>query len=232
RVVRVSGRPAEGFRGRRLSRMTAADVRVPHARLIVVLAGLLACTAILLLTRTYTFYFDEWTFISTAPDWTFSTFFEAHNEHPSMLFRLAYWALLNTIGLRSYLPYMTLLMLGHLANVLLLFELVRRRAGEGVGLAAALLLLVLGAGWVDLLWAFQMAWLASVACGLGALLLLQAPQRMAAATILLAAALSFSAIGVVLATAASVQLLLTPARRRQVVGFAPVGVALLAWYIG
>ena len=55
---------------------------------------------------------------------------------------------------------------------------------------------------------------------------------MAAATILLAAALSFSAIGVVFATAASVQLLLTPGRRRQVVWFAPVGVALLAWYIG
>ena len=212
--------------------MTAADVRVWRARLIVVLAGLAACTAILWLSRTYTFYFDEWTFISTAPDWTFSSFFQAHNEHPSMLFRLVYWALLNTVGLRSYLPYMTILMLAHLANVLLLFELVRRRSGEAVALGAALLLLVLGAGWEDLLWAFQMAWLASVACGLGALLLLQAPQRMAAATILLAAALSFSAIGVVFATAASVQLLLTPGRRRQVVWFAPVGVALLAWYIG
>src|SRR5438132_14257684 len=127
--------------------MTAADVRVPHARLIVVLAGVLVCSAILWLSRTYTFYFDEWTFISTAPDWTFSTFFEAHNEHPSMLFRLAYWALLNTIGLRSYLPYMPLLMLGHLANVLVLFAVVRRPAGDGVGLAAALLLLVLGDGW-------------------------------------------------------------------------------------
>jgi len=211
--------------------MTAAKVRVPHARLIVVLAGLAVCTAILWLSRTYTFYFDEWTFISTAPDWTFSSFFQAHNEHPSMLFRLVYWALLNTVGLRSYLPYMTVLMLAHLANVLLLFELVRRRSGEAVALGAALLLLVLGAGWEDLLWAFQMAWLASVACGLGALLLLQAPQRMAAATILLAAALSFSAIGVVFATAAGVQLLLTPGRRRQVVWFAPVGVALLAWYV-
>src|SRR5438105_1621941 len=102
--------------------MTAADVRVPHARLIVVLAGVLVCSAILWLSRTYTFYFDEWTFISTAPDWTFSTF-------------------------------------------------------------------------------------------------------------LLAAALSFSAIGVVFATAAGVQLLLTPARRRQLLWLAPVAVALVAWYV-
>jgi len=211
--------------------MTAADVRVPHARLIVVLAGVLVCSAILWLSRTYTFYFDEWTFISTAPDWTFSTFFQAHNEHPSMLFRLVYWALLNTVGLHSYLPYMALVVLAHLANVLLLFELIRRRSGDAVALGTALLLLVLGAGWEDLLWAFQMAWLASVACGLGALLLVQASRRMGAATILLAAALSFSAIGVVFATAAGVQLLLTPARRRQLLWLAPVAVALVAWYV-
>ncbi|OLB93083.1 MAG: hypothetical protein AUI15_19335 [Actinobacteria bacterium 13_2_20CM_2_66_6] len=211
--------------------MTAADVRVPHARLIVVLAGLVACGAILWLSRTYTFYFDEWTFISTAPTWTFTSFFEPHNEHPSMLFRLVYWALLNTVGLRSYLPYMTLLMLAHLANVVLLFELLRRRSGDAVALGAALLLLVLGAGWEDLLWAFQMAWLASVACGLGALLVMQTPRRMAPATVLLAASLSFSAIGMVFATAAAVQLLLTPARRRQLLWLAPIGAALLAWYV-
>src|SRR5438132_3834785 len=110
RVVRLSDRAAERFGGRRLSRMTAADVRVPHARLIVVLAGLVACGAILWLSRTYTFYFDEWTFISTAPTWTFTSFFEPHNEHPSMLFRLVFWVLLNTVGTLSYLPYMTLLM--------------------------------------------------------------------------------------------------------------------------
>jgi hypothetical protein len=148
-----------------------------------------------------------------------------------MLFRLVYWALLNTVGLRSYLPYMAVVVLAHLANVVLLFELVRRRSGDAVALGAALLLLVVGAGWEDLLWAFQMAWLASVACGLGALLLLQAPRKMAPATILLAASLSFSAIGVVFATAAGVQLLLTPARRRHLWWLAPLGVALLAWYV-
>jgi hypothetical protein len=119
----------------------------------------------------------------------------------------------------------------HLANVVLLFELVRRRSGDAAALGAALLLLVLGAGWEDLLWAFQVAWLASVACGLGALLLLQAPRRMAPATLLLAASLSFSAIGVVFATAAGVQLLLTPGRRRELSWLAPLAVALLAWYV-
>ena len=204
---------------------------MPRALPIVVAAALIVCAVILWLTRTYTFYFDEWTFISTAPDWTLATYFRPHNEHPAILFRLAYSALLDTVGLRSYLPYMTALVVAHAANVVLLFELVRRRSGDLVALAAALLLLVLGAGWEDLLWAFQMAWLASVALGLGALLAMQNPRRMALATGLLAASLAFSGIGLAFAVAGTVQLLLTPARRRDVLGLVPVGIGLAAWYV-
>jgi len=204
---------------------------MPRALAMVVAAALIACAVILWLTRTYTFYFDEWTFISTAPDWTLATYFRPHNEHPAILFRLAYSTLLDTVGLRSYLPYMTALVVAHAANVVLLFELVRRRSGDLVALAAALLLLVLGAGWEDLLWAFQMAWLASVALGLGALLAMQNPRRMALATGLLAASLAFSGIGLAFAVAGTVQLLLTPARRRDVLWLVPVGIGLAAWYV-
>ena len=204
---------------------------MPRALPIVVAAALIACAVILWLTRTYTFYFDEWTFISTAPDWTLATYFRPHNEHPAILFRLVYSALLDTVGLRSYLPYMAALVVAHAANVVLLFELVRRRSGDLVALAAALLLLVLGAGWEDLLWAFQMAWLASVALGLGALLAMQNPRRMAPATGLLAASLAFSGIGLAFAVAGTVQLLLTPARRRDVLWLVPVGIGLAAWFV-
>ena len=204
---------------------------MPRALPIVVAAALIVCAVILWLTRTYTFYFDEWTFISTAPDWTLATYFRPHNEHPAILFRLVYSALLDTVGLRSYLPYMAALVVAHAANVVLLFELVRRRSGDLVALAAALLLLVLGAGWEDLLWAFQMAWLASVALGLGALLAMQNPRRMALATGLLAASLAFSGIGLAFAVAGTVQLLLTTARRRDVLWLVPVGIGLAAWYV-
>jgi hypothetical protein len=213
--------------------VTAAGVRVPYARWIVVGAALLVCATLLWFTRTFTFYFDEWSFILTAPDWTLATYFEPHNEHPSMLLRAVYAVLLNTVGLRTYLPYMALLYIAHLANVVLLFELVRRHAGELIGVAAAALLLVLGAGWEDLYWAWQMAWLASVACGLGALLLVATPGRwrLLAAVLLLAASLSFSGIGVPFAVAVTVYLLLTPARRRDVLALVPLGVALALWYV-
>jgi hypothetical protein len=209
--------------------MTAVDVPVPRARLIVVAAALAMAAVILWTTRTYTFYFDEWTFLVSMPAWTPATFFVPHNEHPAILFRLVYWTLAHTVGLGAYWPYMAVAALAHAANVVLLNELVRRRAGELVGLGAALLLLVLGAGWEDLIWAFQMAWLLSVAFGLGALLLLQSPRWIVAAVTALAVSLAFSGIGLVFAVAAGVQLLLTPDRRRQVAWLAPVAMALLAW---
>lgn len=214
--------------------MTVQDVRVRRAGLIVAVAGVAAGSAILWLSRTYTFYFDEWSFILTAPDWTWLTYLEPHNEHPSMLLRLTYAALLNVVGLRSYLPYMAVLLLLHLANVVLLCELVRRRAGDLTGIAAAAALLVLGAGWEDLLWAFQLAWLASVAFGLAMVIALQRPStpaRMAVAAGLLTASLMFSGIGFVFAIVATLLLLLTPGRRQDLVWLAPTGVALVAWYL-
>jgi len=211
--------------------MSAADVRVPRAPMIVAAAALIVCAAILWFARDFTFYFDEWSFIVTAPDWTFATYFTPHNEHPSMLFRAIYAALLNTAGLRTYLPYMAVLLLFHLANVLLLFALVRRHAGDLIAMCAAALLLTLGGGWEDILWAFQMAWLASIACGLGALLLIESPSRVPVAIALLVASLAFSSIGLLFAIAVGVQLLLTPGRRRDLAWLSPVAVALLAWYI-
>jgi hypothetical protein len=214
--------------------VTVAEKRVPHARLIVVVAALVGCAAILFMARTYTFYFDEWTFILTAPDWTVATYFTPHNEHPSLLFRVVYSLLLHSFGLHTYLPYMGLLLAAHFANVVLLFELVRRRAGDLVGIAAASLLLFLGAGWDDLLWAFQMAWLASVALGLGMLIALQGPpnpRRAALAAALLLASVNFSGVGIMFAVAAVVQLALTPGRRRQLGWFALAGVLMAAWYV-
>src|SRR2546423_9553521 len=163
--------------------MTAADVRVPRVRWLLVAAGLVVCALLLWFTRTFTFYFDEWTFITTAPDWTFRTYFEPHNEHPVMLLRLVYTILLSTAGLRSYTPYMAVLLIAHLANVALLFELVRRRAGEAVALAAALILLLLGAGWEDLLWAVQIGWLLSIAFRPRAILALERQAGIAAALV-------------------------------------------------
>jgi hypothetical protein len=214
--------------------MTVSSVRIPRARLIVVVIAAVVAAAILWLSRSYTFYFDEWTFILTAPDWTWVTYLQPHNEHPAILFRLLYAGLLNTVGMRSYAPYMAVLLALHAVNVVLLYEVVRRRAGDAVAVGAAALLLVLGAAWEDLLWAFQIGWLASIACGLGAMIVFQAgPARrnVAVAVILVSGSVMFSGIGLMFIAFAVVFLAATPGRRRQWLWLVPLGVAVIAWYL-
>jgi hypothetical protein len=214
--------------------MKISEVRVAHARLIVVVAAIVASAAILWLARTYTFYFDEWTFITTAPDWSWRTFLEPHNEHPVMLTRAVYAVLLATVGLHSYLPYTAVNLAFHAASVVLLFEVVRRRGGDLIGLGAAALLVVIGAGWEDLLWAFQIQFIGSVACGLGMLLALQGERsrrRLMVAAALATGSLMFSSVGLFFGLAAAVLLIGTPGRRRDLIWFAPVAVALAVWFL-
>jgi hypothetical protein len=214
--------------------MTAADVRITRSRTIVIVAAIVATAAILWLARTYTFYFDEWTFITTAPDWTWRTFLEPHNEHPVMLTRASYAVLLATVGLHSYLPYTAVNLALHAASVVLLFEVVRRRAGDLIGMSAAALLVIIGTGWEDLLWAFQIQFIGSVACGLGMLLVLQGQRsrrRLILAAALLTASLMFSSVGLFFGLGAAVLLLGTPGRRRDLWWFVPVGFALAAWFV-
>jgi hypothetical protein len=214
--------------------MTAAAVRVPHARLIAIGAATVVGLVILWLSRSFNFYFDEWDFILAAPSWTPASLLEPHNQHPSMLLIAVYAALLNTVGLRSYLPYMGVLLALHAATVVLLFELVRRRAGDLIGLAAAALLLVLGAGWENLLWAFQIGFVGAVACGLGMLIALdgrRTSRRLAVAMALLTASLMFSGVGLVFGVAAAVLLLTTRGRRRDVVFLLPIAIVFGAWYV-
>ena len=214
--------------------MTISSVQVPRARLIVAATAAATAAAILWFTRGFIFYYDEWSFILSAQDWDWTSYLQPHNEHPSILFKLIYAALLNTVGLRSYLPYIAVVLAFHALDVVLLFEVVRRRAGDLVGIACATALLVLGAGAENILWAFQLAWLASIACGLSTLLVLQGPPTHASAATavtLVAASLMFSGIGLIFAIAAVVELVASPQRRRDLLWFVPLGMAFVVWYV-
>jgi hypothetical protein len=214
--------------------MTAGEARVRWARLYVIAGAAVGCLAILLLARTFTFYFDEWDFILTAPDWTLVSFLQPHNEHPAMIPHLVYAVLLNTVGLRSYLPYLAFALVLHGINVVLVFELVRRRNGDVVALGAAALLVLLGAGWENLLWAFQLMFLWSVACGLLALLVLERPRTkasMPAVTALVLLSIMSSGIGLFFLVAVTVHLAAVRGTRRELVWLAPIAVAVLIWYV-
>jgi hypothetical protein len=160
-------------------------------------------------------------------------FLRPHNEHLSALPVLAYKLLLAIFGASSYAPFMALLLIVHGITCLLLYLVARRRAGPWVALAPVAVLVVLGPAWHDLLLAFQMGFIGSVAAGLGMVLCLDRHDRRgdAGAAALLGISLLCSSIGLAMVVLAGALLVLERPRswaRLWVVG-APLGL-YLAWY--
>jgi len=198
------------------------------------LALLLGGAVFLYAARRTGFYFDEWDFVQDRRAWDAATLLEPHNEHLSLLPVLVYKLAFATVGLESHVPYQLAATGLHLGIVVLVFAYARRRVGEALAVAAAVAVLFVGEGSLDVLWSFQIGFLASLAAGLGALLCLDRADRRGdvAASILLTAALCSSSLGLPLLVAAFVEVLGRPDRRaRRRVLAAPV-VLYAAWYVG
>jgi hypothetical protein len=194
-------------------------------------SGVLALLSLLALVLIYrkglgtTFYFDEWNFVMNRRDWNVDTFLRPHNEHFSLVPVLIFKLLFVTVGLDSYWVYRLLLIVAHLTVVALLFEYARRRVGNWPALAAATLVLFLGAAWNDLLVPFQLSFVLSVAAGLGALLALERRDTLGdgLACGLVALALASSSVGIPFAAAVLVETFLDPNRKRRLwIGLAPL----------
>lgn len=184
------------------------------------------------------FFGDEWAFLQgrSLGQETVTTLLRPHNEHWSTLPVLVYQALTSRYGLHDYWPYISVLLAVHLLLVHLLWNVLRRCGVSptlAVGLPAAFA--VLGAGSENLLWAFQMGFVGSVAAGVGAVLLVdhEGPPRWrdVAASLLLVASLASSGIGVPMAVAAALTVLL---RRRSLLqatfSVAVPAAAFLTWF--
>jgi hypothetical protein len=192
------------------------------------LLALLSLLALVLIVRKgqgTTFYYDEWNFVMNRRDWDVDTFLRPHAEHFSLVPVLIFKVLFATVGLDSYWVYRLFLIVVHLAVVGLLFEYARRRVGNWPGLAAATLVLFLGAAWHDLLVAFQVSFVLSVAAGLGALLALERKDALGdgLACALVALGLASSSVGISFAAAVLVETVLGPDRRQRLwIALAPL----------
>jgi hypothetical protein len=144
------------------------------------------------------------------------------------------WKLLfSVVGLHSHIPYEAVLLVAHIAAVLLLFTLVRRRSGDLPAFAAGLTLLVLGSGGTDIVWAFQIGFVGSVAFGLLAMLLLEGdphfPTRLLPASGALLASLMCSGVGLAFLAAIAVELALDTSRRRFMLALVAPVAAYAGW---
>ncbi|WP_344662813.1 hypothetical protein [Catenulispora subtropica] len=168
--------------------------------------------ALLWAVRRLDFYYDEWDFVDKAERWRFEDYFVPHNEHWSTVPMVVYRLLIGLFGMHSYLPYSAALLLLHCGNAFLLFVVIRRRCGDALGIGAAAIMLVLGRGSDDFIWAFQIGFSCSVLFGLVALVLLDAerPSRRAlvGASVALVLSLASSGEGLFFVVAAGVSMVL------------------------
>lgn len=178
------------------------------------------------------FFFDSWDFLLYRHD-GLDGLFDPHNGHFSLVPVVVFKLLFATVGLEPYWVYRLAGVLAHVLCVGLLFTLVCRRQGSGMALAAAAVLLALGAAWQVILWPFEISFMVSIAAGLGALLALDSRSRrgnvVAAALVLVA--LSSSGLGLAVVAGVLAELLVSPSRRRRlVVAIAPLAVYAV-WYL-
>src|SRR5215218_261176 len=134
--------------------------RAPIGLLVVALAA--SATLLLSLTSRLTFVGDPWELLAGRPDWSFDTFLKPFNEHPIVIPALIYKLLLTLFGMESALPFYIVSISLFLLCAILLFLFLRRRIGDWGALAAALVVLFLGAAYEDLLWEFQMGFFGSM----------------------------------------------------------------------
>jgi hypothetical protein len=178
------------------------------------------------LGRDMTFYHDEWSLILKR-DLSIDGILAPHNEHLSATLVVLYRVLLGTVGMGSYWPYLGVTFALHLVAAGLVYVIVRREASAGWALGAMAVMLVLGSGGDDILWAFQSATIGAVAAGIAAMVV--APRRPGLAAALLTVSLATSGASLAFLVGTGVHLLLT--RPRAIVWLLiPTGL-YVAWYV-
>ncbi len=114
------------------------------------------------------FFYDDWEFLATRgiggqP----LDLFRPHNAHWSTIPILVYRALYEVVGLRSYVPYVLVLLALHVATAYVLWRVMVRLGADGwVATSLAIVFLFLGAGYQNLTWAFQIGYIAPLLFGL------------------------------------------------------------------
>jgi hypothetical protein len=199
---------------------------------------IVALPVLLFIDRNQWFFGDEWDFLATRGlDGRALNLFVPHSEHWSTIPILVYRALFDVVALHSYMPYLAVLILVHIAVAHLVWRIMGRLGVDHwVATGLTVLFLFLGAGAEDLTWAFQIGFIGSVAFGLSAVLIVDAdgtlaPRRVAAAWGVLVAGLMCSGVGVTMVAVAALTAALRHGIRGGVVTASVPGAVYLVWLV-
>jgi hypothetical protein len=199
-------------------------------------AVLIAAGAALVLFSNRDMYLfqDEWDFITTRHGFSALDLFAPQNQNWLTTTVLGYQALVAIFGIGDYLPYRLVPALLMAAIGALTYLYARRHIGKWWALLPAALIVVNPAAEI-VIWPFQMGQLISLACGLGALVLLDSEVggrwRAVSVSGLLVLGAASSSLGVPLAAVVAYDRLLRRGRRIEVLYVLPAAVAYVVWYL-
>jgi hypothetical protein len=202
------------------------------------LGAALIAAAILLIALGWrlTFFQDAWSVLMERRPFDAHSLLSPFNEHLLVLQVLVEKILIDIFGMHNAHPEMLFTTASLLVSASLLFVYVRRCAGAWMALFAACLMLFLGSAWQILLWPFEMNFTASLAAGLGMLLMLEREDRRgdAIACLLLLVAIGFGSFGLSFLAAALVDVYVRHRSRGwgRIWLFAIPVVLYLGWYAG
>ena len=188
---------------------------------------------ILVIARDQWFFGDDWAILAPHLD---GNVMQPHVGHWNLIPALVFPALRNLVGLGSYLPYLLLALAAHLAIAHLAWRILNRVGVPAWGATiVGFLVVLLGAGAEDILWAFQFGFMGAIAIGLGIVLMLDREKlgaaRVVAVIVLAILAPMFSGTFIPVLAAAAIIGLVRRGLVRTVVLFLPAAAIYATWYV-
>jgi hypothetical protein len=196
--------------------------------------GAVASVFYVVIGRRLWFVNDEWDFLAKRTVGSFRGLFSSHNGHwctlPILVYRLLWWI----VGIRTYVPYLVVIVgLHFVAASLLRKVMLRAGVGPWIATASALALVLFGRGEQDLIWPFQITYVGALVFGLVQLLLADhdgpLDRRDWFALAAGAAALLCSGVAITMIIVVGIATLIRRGVRVAAVHTVPFGLAYVVW---
>jgi len=189
------------------------------------------------LGRGNNFFFDEWMFVVSRRGLSADALLSPHNGHLSALPALAFMVLLKFFGLNHYEAFRFAAVIVHLSVALMASLLVRKNYGWSIGMTVFVVIGLMGAGWQNIFWGFQIGFMGSLFFFLLSLYLLDKGRTQNGSLSFLLSSISLACsllcAGLGVAGLAVIALLCFISADRQRTWWIPVGPAAMyvIWYL-
>ena len=218
----------------RLDAKSAADLVRRNSDLVVwVFVSLFALILLERLRAPSTFFYDEWTFVLARSSGSLDDFLAPHNGHLSVLPVIFYKIALSVFGMNHYRPLRVAGLLVHVFVATAVYRYVRGRMGRIAGVCFGVAVLLLGSGWQNIFWPFQVGFMGSALFGIVAWILIERDDRRSdiLAAVALGASLACGGLGIAVVIGAAARLVVARAGSRLLrIAAVPTGF-YLAWYL-